>query len=71
MRRYKVNARFGKNVRKARKRLSLSQEELAEKIGISRNHMGRLERGEINVMLVLVERIAKKLKIKPSEILPF
>jgi len=71
MRMYKVNKIFGKRVKRARKRMKLSQEGLAAKVGISRNHIGRVERGEVNVSLVLAEKIAKILKVKSSQILPF
>ena len=63
MRVYKVNLRFGKRVQKARKLMENSQEELADKVGISRNHMGRIERGEVNISLRLATKIAKTLKI--------
>ena len=71
MRRYKVNIKFGKNVQRARKKLKISQEELAEKLNISRNHVGRIEKGRVNITLVLIEKMARTLKIKPSEIQPF
>lgn len=54
-----------------RKDKELSQEQLAEMLKMSRNHFGRLEAGSVNVTLVQVERIARVLKVKPSEILPF
>ena len=63
MRVYKVNLKFGKDAQKTRKKMGISQEELAEIIGISRNHMGRIERGEVNISLRLATKIAKTLKI--------
>lgn len=71
MRMYKVNKIFGKRVKRVRKQMKISQEELAEKIGISRNHMGRIERGEGNTSLVKASKIAKALKVKSSQLLPF
>jgi DNA-binding XRE family transcriptional regulator len=64
MRVYKVNLKFGNSVQRARKQMDLSQEELADKIGISRNHMGRIERGEVNISLRLASKITKLLKIE-------
>lgn len=71
MRMYKINRIFGKRVKRARKAMNISQEELAGRVGISRNHMGRVERGGVNVTLVLAEKIAKQLKVKSSQLLPF
>ncbi len=39
-------AKIGKNIRKYRKQRGLTQEALAEKIGLSTNFLGSLERGE-------------------------
>ena len=64
MRVYKVNLKFGKGVQKTRKKMKISQEELAEIVGISRNHMGRVERGEVNVSLRLASKITKLLKME-------
>ncbi len=64
-----MNRRFGARVQKMRKGLKISQEELAERIGIHRNHMGRIERGETNPPLPLIEKIAKNLKTSISELL--
>jgi len=71
MRTYKINRKFGRKLKKVRKDKELSQEQLAEMLKMSRNHFGRLEAGSVNVTLVQVERIARVLKVKPSEILPF
>jgi len=71
MRRYKINIKFGNKVQKRRKELGLSQEELAHKIGIHRNHMGRIERGETNPPLSTVSKISKTLKTKSLKLLPF
>lgn len=73
MRSYKVNQQFGKKVKKFRNLTNpkVSQEELAERIHISRNHMGRIERGEVNPSLHLVQKISKALKVKSSDLMPF
>jgi transcriptional regulator with XRE-family HTH domain len=41
----------------------LSQERFALRAGINRSYFGRLERGEVNASLDLIERIAKGLGI--------
>jgi len=70
MRRYTINVKFGKKIQKRRKDLGLSQEELAHKVGIHRNHMGRIERGETNPPLKTIQKIAKLLKVKPADLIP-
>lgn len=61
--------RVGAAVRAKRKALEVSQEELADNVGMDRSHMGRIERGERNVSLINIIRIARALDCAPSEIL--
>ena len=61
--------RLGEAVRAARKARALSQEALAHAAGIDRSHMGKIERGERNVTLLNVIRIAKAVGCKPSDLL--
>ena len=56
---------LGKNLRRFREAEDLSQEAFAEVLGVHRTYMGALERGERNVSLKSVEKIAAKLKIEP------
>jgi transcriptional regulator with XRE-family HTH domain len=48
---------------------ALSQEEFADRLDIHRTYMGGLERGERNVTLKTVERIARSLGIDPADLL--
>ncbi len=59
---------IGQAIRVERKRANLSQESLAHQAGIDRSHMGRIERGERNVTLINVHRIAAALNLKISEL---
>lgn len=61
--------RLGEAVRAARKERGLSQEALADAAGIDRSHMGKIERGERNVTLLNVLRIAGALNGSASELL--
>lgn len=61
--------RLGDAVRAARKERALSQEALADAADLDRSHMGKIERGERNVTLLNVVRIAKAIGCKPSELL--
>jgi len=49
--------------------MGLSQEALADAAGIDRSHMGKIERGERNVTLLNILRIASAIDKKPSEVL--
>lgn len=61
--------RLGEAVRAARKGRGMSQETLADAAGIDRSHMGKIERGERNVTLLNLARIAKAIGCKPSDLL--
>jgi transcriptional regulator with XRE-family HTH domain len=60
---------FAANVRRRRLQLGLSQEELAEAAGVHRTYVGMLERGEKNVTIYNIERIAIALRVEPSSLL--
>lgn len=60
--------RFGRRVRFLRLRLGVSQEGLAAKAGIHRTYMGAVERGERNICLRNILRLAKALGVEPGEL---
>jgi len=60
---------FGQNVRKERLKKGLSQETLAGKASVHRTYIGMIERAEKNITLENIEKIAKALKIKPSDLI--
>lgn len=68
MRKYKINKKLGKRIRKLRKEQKISQEGLAEKTKIHRTYMGKIERGESNPPLHTVEKIANALKVKVGDL---
>jgi transcriptional regulator with XRE-family HTH domain len=49
--------------------VGLSQEALADAAGIDRSHMGKIERGERNVTLLNLVKIAAALNGLPSDLL--
>lgn len=71
MRVYKINKLVGGKMRKIRKSQKQSQEELAYRIGVHRNHVGRIERGETNPPMHLIEKIARVLKIPLKDLFDF
>ena len=60
--------RLGQAVRKARKAAGLSQEALADAAEIDRSHMGKIERGERNVSVLNILKIAAALNCPASAI---
>ena len=63
-----VRIRFGRAVRSKRTRLGVSQEEFADMCGLDRTYIGGIERGERNLALVNIEKIARTFKISLSEL---
>lgn len=52
---------FGSRVRLLRKRKGLSQEQLALRCGLDRTYVGGVERGERNISICNIEKIARAL----------
>ncbi|WP_420128767.1 helix-turn-helix domain-containing protein [Longimicrobium sp.] len=67
--RAEILKRFGDTLREHRQRAGLSQEKLAAKAGIDRTYVGGAERGERNVALVNIVRLAEALGTVPAELL--
>lgn len=57
-----------KRVREIRKARGLSQVELAEMAGCNQATISKLERGEMNVTLEVIDAIATALKVEPVEL---
>jgi transcriptional regulator with XRE-family HTH domain len=65
----KLQKKFGEALRIERKRLKLSQEQLALEAGISMTYVGEIERGEKMASLEVVVRLAKALGMTGSAML--
>jgi len=63
-----IRVRFGKAVRARRERLRISQEEFADVCGLDRTYLGGIERGERNVALVNIEKIARGFRVSLSDL---
>lgn len=62
---------IGLRIKNLRRAEGLSQEELAEKMGISSKYLSSIERGKENPTLDTLIKLANALKIEPSEIFNF
>jgi transcriptional regulator with XRE-family HTH domain len=64
----KILVSFGKRVKEERLKLNLSQEQLAERAGLHRTYIGMIERGEKNITLINICKIAKALDISVANL---
>jgi transcriptional regulator with XRE-family HTH domain len=60
---------LGENLRAYRERKGISQEAFAQTLEIHRTYLGGIERGERNLTLKVVERLAARVKLDPLELL--
>ena len=59
-----INVQIGNNLRAERSRLNWSQEELAEKTGLQRQHISKIEKGLIDMRISTLVPILQALNIK-------
>lgn len=63
-----IKKQFGKRIRELRHEEKLSQEQLANKCKLHRTYIGNVERGEKNISLENIEKIAMALEVKMSDL---
>ncbi len=60
---------LGRRIREQRQQQGLTQEELAFRSGLHRTYVGSVERGERNLSVLNIIRLARALGIQPAELL--
>ena len=70
MARTDIKADVGARLRRLRTKKGWSQEELGFESGLHRNYIGGIERGERNVGVVNLGKLAKALGVRPRDLLP-
>jgi len=60
---------LGSNLRDARKRLGLTQEEVAERSGVHPTEVSRIEAGKRDPRTSTLLRLARALEVRPGELL--
>ena len=63
-----IQKRFGKKVRQLRNERGFSQERLGELAKLHRTYIGMIERGEKNITLTNIEKLAKALKVNVTDL---
>jgi transcriptional regulator with XRE-family HTH domain len=63
-----INKKVGKKIKRIRSDMDMTQEDLAEKVGLHVTSIGRIERGEANPPVSTLEKIARALKVHISEL---
>lgn len=64
-----LRAVFAANLRRAREGRQISQEALADLAGLHRTYVGSVERGERNVSIDNIERLALALDFTPEDLI--
>lgn len=62
---------FGKHLRGIRTQKNITQEGLGLDAGLGKNQVGLIERGEVNVTISTIKKLAKSLQVHPKELLDF
>jgi transcriptional regulator with XRE-family HTH domain len=69
MKRTPLQKSFALNLRRERLARGLSQEALADLAGLHRTYVGSVERGERNISIENIERLAQALQVDPDTLL--
>jgi transcriptional regulator with XRE-family HTH domain len=64
----KIRTAFGNRIRDLRRARGFSQESLADEVGLHRTYIGAIERGEQNVSIDNIAKLAKALKVDIADL---
>lgn len=64
-----LQSRFGRNLKAGRKRVGLTQVQVSSRSGISQSDISLIERGQVNLSLVTMQRLAKVIDHDVSNLL--
>ncbi len=67
----RILIQFGKRVREERTKRGISQERLGELAKVHRTYVGMIERGEKNITLTNIEKVARALSLKVRDLIDF
>lgn len=67
----KILSNFGKRLRELRDKKGLTQEDLAEIVGVHQTYIGKIETGKANISLMLMYKITRALDITLYEFFAF
>jgi transcriptional regulator with XRE-family HTH domain len=65
-----VLVRFGQRLREVRRQKGISQEKLADLAGLHRTYVSLVERGQCNVSLLNIEKLANALDVPLADLMP-
>jgi transcriptional regulator with XRE-family HTH domain len=65
----RIKKEFGERLKSIRRQKGLSQEALAFACDLDRSYVGGVERGERNISLINIRKLARALGVPPSELL--
>ena len=67
----KKDIALSKRIKKLRKTVGLTQENLAERVNVSTTHIGLVETGKRRMSLKTLQKVASALQVKVKDIFPF
>ncbi len=62
---------LGKRIRRLRKKIGMTQEELAERANLSVTHIGLVETGKRRISLQSLQKVASSLRVKTKDLIPY
>lgn len=69
MKRSEITAQIGQNLRRARKKKHLTQQDIADRTGISRAVIGKYETGDVELGITNLFAICEAIGVRPEAIL--